>query len=120
MRKDDLSYFEQLLVRQLEELERQAGAMVIEWVNQDGRAADLIDIATIESEQAYTLRMREREYRLIQKIRKSLTDIENGTYGICKLCGEDISISRLKARPVAQHCIECKQKMERLEKAAGF
>ena len=35
-------------------------------------------------------------------------DIEDGVYGICDDCGRDISIERLKARPVANHCIRCK------------
>ncbi|KPJ79155.1 MAG: hypothetical protein AMJ54_00405 [Deltaproteobacteria bacterium SG8_13] len=120
MRNEILIYFKNLLTRQLEELEMQADNQVVDWINRDERATDLIDIAAIESERAYTLRIREREHRLIHKIRQSLEDIQKGTYGICKLCGEDISVSRLKARPVARHCIECKQKMERLERASGF
>ncbi|MCP4686705.1 MAG: RNA polymerase-binding protein DksA, partial [Desulfobacterales bacterium] len=35
-------------------------------------------------------------------------------------CGEEISIKRLKARPVTSHCIECKSKEEALERALGL
>jgi DnaK suppressor protein len=51
---------------------------------------------------------------------QALERIENGTYGICESCGEEISIKRLKARPVTTQCIECKAKEESLEKALGI
>ncbi|MGD8715387.1 MAG: TraR/DksA C4-type zinc finger protein, partial [Desulfobacterales bacterium] len=57
--------------------------------------------------------------RGLQKIRRSLEDIENGEYGIWEDCGEDISIERLKARPVTSFCIRCKTKRESLEKLTG-
>jgi RNA polymerase-binding transcription factor DksA len=38
--------------------------------------------------------------------------------GICEECGEDIFIKRLKARPVTTYCIACKNRMEKMEKAA--
>jgi DnaK suppressor protein len=66
------------------------------------------------------LRIRDREAKLIKKIREALERIENDTYGICESCGEDISIKRLKARPVTTQCIDCKSKEEALEKALGI
>jgi DnaK suppressor protein len=53
------------------------------------------------------------------KIKKSLDDIENGTYGICENCEKEISIKRLEARPVARHCIKCKKALELKEKMTG-
>jgi DnaK suppressor protein len=66
------------------------------------------------------LRIRDRENKLIKKIKKALDRIENGTFGICEKCGEDISVKRLKARPVTTHCIDCKTKEEAFEKALGL
>jgi DnaK suppressor protein len=66
------------------------------------------------------LRIRDREHKLIKKIKKALDRIENGTFGICESCGEEISIKRLEARPVTSQCIECKSKEEALEKALGL
>lgn len=43
----------------------------------------------------------------IQQIRLALLRIENGTYGTCAVCGEEISHERLKARPIATRCIKC-------------
>ena len=65
-------------------------------------------------------RIRDREAKLIKKIRQALERIENGTFGICESCAEEISVKRLKARPVTTQCIECKAKEEALEKALGI
>ncbi|MBW2282494.1 MAG: TraR/DksA C4-type zinc finger protein [Deltaproteobacteria bacterium] len=77
---------------------------------------DEIDSASSESELAFIGRLRERERALIQKIDKALLQIEEGSYGRCQSCEEDIGSARLKARPVADLCIDCKSQQERLER----
>ena len=76
---------------------------------------DEIDTASSESGLAFIGRLRERERVLIQKIDIALQKIEDGTYGVCASCDEDIGIQRLMARPVADLCIDCKSQQERLE-----
>jgi DnaK suppressor protein len=77
---------------------------------------DEIDSASSESELAFIGRLRERERALIQKIDKALLKIKDGSYGRCVSCEEDIGAARLKARPVADLCIDCKSQQERLER----
>jgi len=77
---------------------------------------DEIDSASSESGLAFIGRLRERERVLLQKIDKALRKIDEGTYGTCVSCGEDIGIARLNARPVADLCIDCKNQQERLER----
>ena len=43
----------------------------------------------------------------IHQIRLALLRIENGTYGTCAICGEEISRERLEARPIATRCFSC-------------
>jgi len=81
---------------------------------------DPTDRASLESERNFMLRIRDRENKLIKKVRKALNRIEKGTFGICEECGENISIKRLKARPVTTQCIDCKTKEEASEKALGL
>ena len=81
---------------------------------------DPTDRASLETDRNFLLRIRDRESKLIVKIKKALTRIENGTFGICESCGEDIAVERLKARPVTTQCIECKTKAENREKALGI
>ena len=70
-------------------------------------------------DRAFTLRIRDRERRLIRKIQAAIQRLDEGTYGICEDCGEDISIPRLKARPVTKLCINCKARQEEGENIRG-
>jgi RNA polymerase-binding transcription factor DksA len=42
-------------------------------------------------------------------IKQALSRIENGTYGICITCGEEIPIKRLQAVPGACRCTNCQE-----------
>ena len=66
------------------------------------------------------LRMRDRDRKLINKIRETLHKIDIGEYGICESCGCDIDFERLKLRPVASLCIECKKEAEEREERERF
>lgn len=75
-----------------------------------------IDSAAAEASLSFTGRMREREYRFLNKIDKTLEKILQGTYGECEGCGDEIGAERLVARPVASLCIACKDEQERDER----
>ena len=77
------------------------------------------DRATQEEEFALELRTRDRERKLIKKIDESLVDLEKGDYGFCEICGVEIGIKRLEARPTATLCIDCKTLDEIKEKQLG-
>ena len=81
-----------------------------------------IKIKTKPYGQKYNARYksRDRERMLIEKISQSFIRIEEGTYGICDMCGEEITVQRLKARPVTTFCIINKNKMESLEETIGM
>ena len=119
MEEKDLEFFRHLLIQWMEELLDHADETVEGLLDSQENLADPLDRATVESDRIRTLRIRDRESKLIRKIRQSLEDIENGEYGICEDCGEEISIERLKARPVTSLCIGCKTKRESLEKQTG-
>ena len=116
MGKKDLEFFRHLLTQWVEELLNRTDDTVEELLDSQENLADPLDRVSVESERIWTLRIRDRESFLIKKIRQSLGDIENGEYGICEDCGEDISIKRLKARPVTSYCIRCKTKRESAER----
>ena len=77
---------------------------------------DPTDRASLESDRNFELRIRDRERKLILKIREAIERLDEGEFGICESCGEDISEARLKARPVTTLCIDCKTEQERQEK----
>ena len=120
MKKKDIDDFKNLLSKRLEELLSQADNTVSGMTTPNENFPDPTDRAALESDRNFMLRIRDREHKLIKKIKKALERIENGTFGICETCGEEITVKRLKARPVTSQCIECKSKEEALEKALGL
>jgi DnaK suppressor protein len=120
MKKKDKENFKKHLTERLKDLLNQAGDTVSGMTETKENFPDPTDRAALEADRNFMLRIRDREAKLIKKIREALERFENGTYGICESCGEDISIKRLKARPVTTQCIDCKSKEEALEKALGI
>lgn len=78
---------------------------------------DVSDQASAEVDQNFSMRIREREQKLLKKIDEALDRMNAATYGICERCGGDIPYKRLKARPVTTLCIECKTLEEQEERA---
>jgi len=115
-----LEYFRDLLNEKLGELLHEANKTMTGMTAQEETYADPTDRAALESDRNFTLRIRDRERKLIVKIKEALERIDTGTYGICDLCGEQISEARLKARPVTTHCIDCKKRQEIEEKVKGL
>jgi DnaK suppressor protein len=111
-----LEFFKALLNSQMKELIDEASKTVNDLTITNGEFPDPTDRASWESDRNFLLRIRERERKLITKIREALTRIEEGSFGICERCGEEISDKRLEARPVTTLCINCKQEQENLEK----
>jgi len=120
MEEDRLKYFGDILNKRLHTLLEEAGKTVT-GMTTDGRGSlpDPTDQASLESDRNFLLRMRDRERKLISKINDALKKIEDGTFGICEHCGEEITDKRLQARPVTEYCIDCKKEMEAQEKSKG-
>jgi len=113
-------FFTKLLNKQLDELlKKERDIPVSSVISSSGQTPDFTDQATFESDVDLTLHMKERENKLIFKIKEALDRIENGTYGICETCGEEITETRLNARPVTTVCITCKKNQENQEKLRG-
>ena len=120
LKKSQLKYFKNLLNEKLDELLMEANKTVTGMSGLKENMPDPTDRATLESDRNFTLRIRDRERKLIGKIKDALERIENGTYGICESCEEEISDKRLRARPVTTLCIKCKKKQEDEERMRGI
>ena len=119
MNREELDFFRNLLNAELKLLLERASIAVNTLLNDETNAPDTLDRASFEITNSTLLRIRERESKLIPKIQNALKHINEGTFGICDECEEEIGIPRLKARPVATQCIRCKTKMEAREKLYG-
>ncbi|MBW1708775.1 MAG: RNA polymerase-binding protein DksA [Deltaproteobacteria bacterium] len=120
MNQKKIDYFKDLLNGRVNELLGQADATVVNMTDAGDNFPDPADRASLESDRSFTLRIRDRERKLINKIQEALQRIEDGTFGICESCGEDIELKRMEARPVTTLCIKCKTRQEISEKSRGL
>lgn len=119
MKAADVQYFQEFLSNMLSDILEKSEATLEDMTESGEVYADPADRATAESDRAFTLRLRDRERKLIKKINQALQRIDDGDFGICQECGEDITVPRLKARPMTTLCIHCKSKQEEDEKVRG-
>jgi len=117
MNKAQLKKFRSLLEEKRDEIVKKAKQTLEEDMALDANdLPDEMGLASSEYLQSFTFRLRGREKVFLDKIEKALRKIEDGSFGVCEECGEEISIKRLEARPETTLCIRCKEDQERMEK----
>jgi DnaK suppressor protein len=116
---EQVAYLKELLLKQENELISTAEETLEEMESKDENIPDPTDRASFETDIGVELKIRDRERKLIKKVRSALKRIEDGTYGLCDKCPEEISFKRLEARPVTSLCIKCKEREEREERLRG-
>ena len=119
MKQRDLTAFKKLLDERRQELMTEAvGTMHGMGMVGESRETfpDPTDRASLEGNRNLTLRIRDRERKLITKIDEALGRIADGSYGVCEDCGGAIGVERLRARPVTTLCIACKSEQEASER----
>ncbi len=104
------------LQRQMNELMAETGKTLSDMtLGPEDNFPDPTDRAALESDRNFTLRLRDRERKLIAKIKEAIKRIEGGTFGTCESCGGEIEEKRMIARPVTTECIDCKTAAEEEE-----
>jgi len=77
-----------------------------------GYGNHMADDASEAYEQAKELALRQNAEKLLGQINDALERLEEGTYGTCRLCGEEIDPARLKALPYVTLCLRCQQRLD--------
>lgn len=104
------------LQRQMDELLAGAGKTVSDMTGvSEENFPDPTDRALLESNRNFTLRIRDRERKLLVKVREAIKRIDSGSFGVCEGCGGEIEEKRLIARPMTTMCIDCKTVAEEEE-----
>jgi DnaK suppressor protein len=116
MTNEKKASYEKLLRQRLGEVFEAANEIAGGMTTSADQSPDPVDRACTEAQTSFALRIREREGVLIRKIERALSKLEDGTFGSCEECGEEISERRLQARPVATLCIKCKEQEETVER----
>ncbi|MCU1339004.1 MAG: transcriptional regulator, TraR/DksA family [Bryobacterales bacterium] len=110
MTNNELHRFRAILtasVAELEHLIRQRDGITIE------RSADLLEEVQAASERALAVSNLDREFNKLRNARAALRRIQDGSFGTCQQCDEDIHPKRLAAVPWAQFCIRCQDAADR-------
>jgi len=116
MKKDTIRKFKRLFEMQRDALLLNNRSIICEEfkVCPDDRY-DEVDQATTDIEQSMRMRLKNREALYMKKIDEALRRIDEGTFGQCEECDEDIEVKRLEARPTATLCVFCKEEQEKQE-----
>jgi DnaK suppressor protein len=117
MKKKDLDTIKELLDEEKKRIHRHLEDISDSSVaDLDTASGDSVDIASLEINQNSLQKIGKRELNHLKKIDVAIKKMEEGTYGECESCGEQIAVARLMARPVAQLCIDCKTEQENEER----
>jgi DnaK suppressor protein len=116
MNQAKLKQYRSILNEQLSVLLGHNDETVVTMEDDPASHADPNDRAALESDRNFDLRLRDRDRKLILKIKEALNRIDEGTFGVCEDCGQRIEEKRLAVRPVTSQCIECKEDQERRER----
>ncbi|GAB6182307.1 TraR/DksA family transcriptional regulator [Thermodesulfovibrio hydrogeniphilus] len=104
---------EQILQEAKEEMKKFQSAekrQVIETVLDDA------DLSAIDISEDISLKQLSTHRDILKKIEEALRKLDEGTYGLCEMCGEEIPEERLKILPFAIYCRDCQEKIEIMEK----
>ncbi len=113
MGPSDLQRYHRLLLEKQRELSAAQGDTQARVPAAGGLEGDLIDQANADAEAELQIRLHQTDSRLLRAIEEALTRIRDGTFGVCKACGQRISKARLEAVPWTRLCRECKEEQQR-------
>jgi len=112
---DVARYKDSLVRKRAEIMEASAGAKPVQATEgTSSRQGDLADQATGNNEVHIQLKLKQTDAKILQAIEEALSRIEQGTYGVCRDCGEPVAAARLNAIPWTRVCISCKEKQRAL------
>ncbi len=116
MEQETLNRFRALFSWQKRELLYSGKVLNEEFNLRPDDLADELDLTSTENETAMRMRLRNREALFLKKIDLALERIQEGTFGQCSSCENEISLKRLEARPTATLCVDCKENQEQRER----
>ena len=108
----DLAPYKEALLRKRGEILSAGGGVkpIPASMETNTRQGDLADQANGNNEVHIQLKLKQTDAKILQAIEGALRRIEEGSYGICRDCGEPIAPARLNAIPWTRVCITCKEK----------
>ncbi len=113
----DIQKFKSLLLERKEQIIKNIESIQNEIASLRGvDVNDEADYAAISTDRLIDDTITTKQQRELKEIEEALKKIEDGSYGICEMCEEPISIERLKVKPQAKYCIVCREIVEKNRK----
>ncbi len=110
MHQNELKYFEEILTARKAQIEKNISGVTQELnaLNND-EMNDEGDYAAVSTENMVESAIGNKQQEELEEIELALSKIRNGSYGICEMCEEEIGFARLKVKPHARYCIDCRE-----------
>lgn len=114
MQASELNYFREILESRKEQIEENLKSVNVELSELSGMdAKDEGDYASVNNNSMIESAIYDQQMQEYKEIEKALSKIANGEYGICEMCEDDIGFQRLKVKPHAIYCIDCREIVEK-------
>src|ERR1043165_6404876 len=112
----DVAIYRDALLRKRSELLGGTAAKPLQWTmeNNSGRQGDMADQASGNNEVHIQLKLKQTDAKILQAIEEALRRIDEGTYGVCRDCGDPIADARLARIPWTRVCSSGKEKTKAL------
>lgn len=118
MKKREMQKFKKLLLTEGEHLTkgiRTIGEDTLQAAGQEAGTdmSSFAEAGTDNNDRETALRLAGGESQMLREVSEALLRIEEGTYGKCVDCDEEIPVKRLEVFPAAKRCVECKSRFEK-------
>lgn len=114
MRESELHFFEDILLSRREQIRKNITGVEDEMTQLQGlELNDEGDYASVSSNNMVETAIGSQQQMELYEIESSLAKIKSGNYGICDMCEEPIGVQRLKVKPHAKYCIDCREIAEK-------
>ncbi len=112
VRKEKIEAIRNYLIERRDALRVEVRQATEGFINDDVTFSDSVDQASADTDRTVAVQVQNREREGIKEIEGALKRIEQGSFGICESCDDEISDARMKAYPETTLCIVCKAELE--------
>jgi DnaK suppressor protein len=120
MRKERLTHFRKKLEEKHRQLVEEVGRNILYGKGpEDDSIKDLGDQASSAYNREFQFELGNGDRRLLKEVVSALQKLDDGGFGDCERCGENIAEKRLEALPFARYCIDCQRAVEEEERTAA-
>ncbi len=112
MNSQNFNSFKSFLLNQKSAILNKSNEFKSEQASERGTVSEEIEAAVVDLDLSLSIQLHERDRLVLFQIDRALGKLEDGTYGQCECCGEQIAFNRLKASPFVTLCISCKEEQE--------